>query len=299
MFRRFNLLPRQAMLDGVTFKLRLRKMPGRRHRGGTCRDVTIMKLGKCRGRHISRLSKNVRRHIKLTHTLTGSPRILLVSRTFSTLSPLVHRRVRSRLLSLRRGVGHAVIFVARSLSRTVGLNSHVTVVGSNRIMRIKAPRRVLASPTGSCIAHFARDISHKHIIATSSVVLARPVIIHVHGSNPRTVVHGVERGHLCTLPIVKASRRFLNRVQLGSILQLHGRKTQSVDSVIVGRIPSMLRDVAIRSVLPLLPGIRRTLPIISRGGHLGNIMSASTVVVRVAKGSRGRVRRVVRGTVSL
>lgn len=298
-FRGFNLLPRHDILDGVTFNLRLRKIPGRRHRGGTVGDVRVIKLGKCRGRVIKRLSNKVRRHIKLTHTLTGSPRVLLVSRTFSTLSPLVHMRVRSRVLTLRSGVGGAVIFVARSLDRTVGLNSHVTVVESKRIIRIKASRRVLARPTGSCITEFMRGISQDGVVATKDVVVAHPTMTHLHGRNPRILVEGVGRESVAILPIVSRGSGLVKRVALRDTTVLQHGNVGSVRRTMRDRMRSIARSAGVRSLLPLVAGAGSPVCIMGRRHRLGNLIPLSSVMMRVAKGSGRRVGRLVRGTVRL
>lgn len=83
----------------------------------------------------------------MAETLTTGPPVVLVSRPFDTLSPVDERGLRSSLVRLRGGVRGAVIFIARSVGRTLGLNSHVYIVGSKGVIRINAPRRLLTGPS--------------------------------------------------------------------------------------------------------------------------------------------------------
>lgn len=92
-FRGCTLFECVAVCSGITFKLRLRGVPGGlvgRHIAGLLRVANLSKLrGECPGR----LSKKRHREITFTETLTPGPRILLLSRPFTTVSTGIQNRL--------------------------------------------------------------------------------------------------------------------------------------------------------------------------------------------------------------
>lgn len=156
--RRNKLFPRFAMGRGLRVIPRLRKLRPRGQRRQVGRLLSVMGLspGLCDGDCPYRLSNKRHREIKITETFTASSSLVLVSRPFSTLSPLAERRLRSRVIGLRGRCRGAVMFIARSVSRTVGYTSGVYFVRGKAIVRFSGARRVLERPTGSCIRGFMK-----------------------------------------------------------------------------------------------------------------------------------------------
>lgn len=93
MFRGCTLFHCVAICSGITFNLGIRGTSG----GGVSTEIErlvgLMKLRKLRGECPDRLSNNREREITFTETLTPGPRILLLSRPFTTVSTGVHRRL--------------------------------------------------------------------------------------------------------------------------------------------------------------------------------------------------------------
>lgn len=278
-FRSFTLVPRVAILSGATFNVRLTKVGTRRHQRGTLSTLHRIKLRGCTRDCPSRLSNKVHRHIKLTHTLTVGPSVLLVSRTFSTLSPLVHARVRSRLMGLRTGRRHAVIFVSRSLSRTVHVNSQVTVVRGNRIMRINAPSRVLGGPTGSCIHAFFHNISVDRMFDTGSVTHQAPGNL-VHGApnfNPHSTLGLLRsRSHRCNC-IVRHNGGFINTISVSSLGATLARR-RNLSTTLVSTPLTISTRAPLDRLLSRIKRTPYTIPIISRSRRCINVVSGKVLL---------------------
>lgn len=93
MFRGCTLFHCVAICSGMTFNLRLTGIPGGRVGGHIARLLRLAKLDKVRGHCPGRLSNKRHRQITFTHTLTPGPRMLLLSRPFTTVSTGIHARL--------------------------------------------------------------------------------------------------------------------------------------------------------------------------------------------------------------
>lgn len=111
------------------------KVPGPRHITGVCPR---------------RLSKKVHRHIVVTVTITYGPSIVVTSRPAATLSIAVRTRVLSLLHSVRRRGRTNMVLVARSLNIITRATSHITIVCTKRVIRIKSAGRVFRGPGRPC-----------------------------------------------------------------------------------------------------------------------------------------------------
>ncbi len=153
-FRHCTLFPRLGIFRGITFNLHVGGLPRDRVGRGIRRVLELMGLSNLRGHRVSALSNNRRRHITVTHTVTGRPGILLLSRPLTTLSLGLHGSVRGRLGGVRRRLNVAFVFIARSRRRTLAVSSHIIIVSNNGVRRMNAPRSVCGRPRGTFITSF-------------------------------------------------------------------------------------------------------------------------------------------------
>lgn len=130
-FRFCGLIPGLATGRGI--RLTSRVSP-RTH--STTRIVQRMNLN----RHVSgfptRLSKNRRRHITVTHTLTGRPGLLLYSRPAKTLSCRANGRILGLLRSAYLSAKAAIVIVARGRTVTT-VTGHVVRVGGTGMETVR------------------------------------------------------------------------------------------------------------------------------------------------------------------
>lgn len=92
-FRGCTLFQCVAICSGVTFNLGIRGTSGGCVGREIVRLMRLVKLGSLRGECPDRLSNNRERQITFTQTLTPGPRLLLLSRPFTTVSTGVHARL--------------------------------------------------------------------------------------------------------------------------------------------------------------------------------------------------------------
>lgn len=130
-----------------------RGVDGSRTCGGTRRLLRLMNVpgptGEV-GRCPRRFSNKRHRQVIVTVTLNYGPSVLVTSRPAATLSIAVRTRVLRLVGSLRAGVGASVVFVARSLKIITGITSHITIVCTNGVIRMKAISRVFCGPRRPC-----------------------------------------------------------------------------------------------------------------------------------------------------
>lgn len=210
MFRGCTLFPRLGMCSGVTFKLGLGGVPGRAVRGGMGTTLGVIKVASCRCHSMSSLSNKRRRHITVTHTVIGRPRILLLSRPLTTLSLGVHGSVRVRLGRVRGSLKVAFICIARSRRRTLALDSAVMIVDRKHVRRVNAPVSVCGRPVGSFMTSFVkRD-------GVLGKIVVRSGLMHFYGARFRYMSRNFNRGvpismivhprSLCVFPISRTTR---------------------------------------------------------------------------------------------
>lgn len=100
------------------------------------------------------VSNKRRRELYVTETLTIRPRMLLVSRPASTLSPVSASGVRR--LTVRLGGSCAVIVMARGVRRTAHVSSGATFFLLKRMIRFSSASGLFSVPSSgharSCVA---------------------------------------------------------------------------------------------------------------------------------------------------
>lgn len=86
------------------------------------------------------LSNKRGRHLAVTHTIMGSPRVLVLSSDTSTLSFTASTHLETTLHGLRKG---GAVFVISREASSVRFTSRVLIVSSKRTIKLKARRRLL------------------------------------------------------------------------------------------------------------------------------------------------------------
>lgn len=161
-FRKCGLFTGGATLRGMVLNLAAKqKVPGTSTRGATrrtLRHINVLSQTSCCP---SRLSKNRRRHIKVTQTVTIGPSIVLFSRPASTLSPRLIKRILGIVQSLT-GSNAAVVIIARRVGFTRSMTARIVFVTSNIVIRRKASRSVFRRPGRRQAGGFLR-----HVLARS------------------------------------------------------------------------------------------------------------------------------------
>lgn len=156
MFRDCSLFPCLAVLRGIA--LTPVGMGGEGHermRGRTLRLLRHIKLHSGGSSCPERLSNKRGREITVMHTLVVRPRMLLLSRVATTLSPRVIERMLSIILSLT-GRKEAVIVIARRVRFTGTMTSHIAFLRNKGVMRRKSPGGLFRGPRASHLREFLR-----------------------------------------------------------------------------------------------------------------------------------------------
>ncbi len=140
-FRSFELVPAVDIFSGITFTVRIMNTSDGRVEGrisGTLSGINLK-----RGTHSvpGRLSNNRRRHINLTHTLMGSPSLVVTSRPANGISPGVSCRVMA-LLARVGGGNAAVLVMARSRGLIHSFRRHIVVLSNNGVVTSGIKNRV-------------------------------------------------------------------------------------------------------------------------------------------------------------
>lgn len=182
-FRGCTLFPRLGMFSGVTFNLGLGGAPGSRDVPGIGHTLGVIGVDSCRCHSMGSLSNKRRRHVTVTHTVIGRPRMLLLSRPLTTLSLGVEGSVRLRLGRVRSHLKVAFMCIARSRRRTLALDSAVIIVDRKRVRRVKAPASVCGRPTGSFITSFVnRDgVLYKAVVRSYLMGITKSRVPYISG----------------------------------------------------------------------------------------------------------------------
>lgn len=130
---------------------------------GTLRLVRRIKLTKRVGGGAKGCSHNVHRQLKLTSILVGGPRVVVLSRPASKVSPTNIRRFVRLVERLDQGRKLAILFSSRRLSRIRGIYSHIKLFGDKGLIALVSVsslgsgRRRLSSVCGRCVRRKKRE----------------------------------------------------------------------------------------------------------------------------------------------
>lgn len=119
----------------------LGSVPAETAAGGVGRLLSVLSLSSIGGGGVSGLSNNVGHHINVTRTVLGSPRVLIVSRPATKLSPKRHIHLQGFVSRFSRS--QVILVSARVMSSVRCVSAHGTVVGTKRVISIKAATRLI------------------------------------------------------------------------------------------------------------------------------------------------------------
>lgn len=124
---------------------------GRAIRESISQLLSVMKLPGRILKHCPRRFSNKRqREVKVTQTLSLGPEFLIYSRPIDTLSISVRTRVLGLLHDLRGSLKLAYVFIKRKLNTIGCIDSQVTIVCLNGVIRVKPTRRIFRRPMRPC-----------------------------------------------------------------------------------------------------------------------------------------------------
>lgn len=156
-FRDCSLFPGVAVLGGLLLTpVGMRGEGGRRIGGRTRRLLSEINLLSGGSGCPERLSNNRGRQITVMHTVLVRPRVVLLSRVATTLSPRVMERMLRMMLRLT-GAKVAVLVIARRVRFTHSMTSEIVFVSGKGVMRRGAPRRFFSGPRASETGRFLGD----------------------------------------------------------------------------------------------------------------------------------------------
>lgn len=138
---------------------------------------------------------------------------------------MAHNTLRRRVAHVRHLLKHAVILIARSVSRTLQLTRRLMLVSRNRMIRRNGPLAVLAHPTGSFIHRFFKhDRLNIHLLSLHDITSC---IHHRRQTSNRTLTRRVALHSTLSLfitqkyrilPIIGVRNRPYNALRFRSLL---------------------------------------------------------------------------------
>lgn len=154
-FQDLALWPHLSAFEHVAFGLRGRGRSRESLRALVIEALRQVSLQDHLERYPHQLSGGERQRLAIARALAGSPQHLLMDEPFSSLDPLLKRRMMDLLVDLRSRLGLGVLYVTHQLDEALALGDRILLMGEGRVVGSLGRDRIAALTQSELLAWYA------------------------------------------------------------------------------------------------------------------------------------------------
>jgi len=153
-FQNYALYPHMTVFENIAFGLKLKKTPKDEINSKVKKTADFLGLSGLLERKPKALSGGERQRVALGRALVREPKVLLLDEPLSNLDAALRQRVRQELLSLKKELNAATVYVTHDQSEAMSLGDKIGVMKSSELLQIGTPEEIYTNPQTLFVAQF-------------------------------------------------------------------------------------------------------------------------------------------------
>ncbi|MGH8004229.1 MAG: ABC transporter ATP-binding protein [Limisphaerales bacterium] len=153
-FQNYALYPHMTVFDNIAFGLKLKKTPKEEINTKVKKTAEFLGLSGLLERKPKALSGGERQRVALGRALVREPKVLLLDEPLSNLDAALRQRVRQELLSLKKQLNAATVYVTHDQTEAMSLGDKIGVMKSGELLQIGTPEEIYTNPQTLFVAQF-------------------------------------------------------------------------------------------------------------------------------------------------
>ena len=231
----------------------------------------------------SQLSGGMQQRVGLARALANDPEVLLMDEAFSALDPLIKSEMQDQLLELQDTLQKTIVFITHDLDEAIKLGDRIVIMKDGVIEQIGTAEDILTNPASEYVKAFVEKVDRKAIITAGSLMFEKPTVARFRKDGPEGALRKMRTTGLEILPAVDVHNTFLGFVQISEVIQAARRKEPTIENIIHNNVPSVMKEVTVEEMLPLISEIRSPIAVVDERNKLQGIVTQTSLIIEATK----------------
>ncbi len=153
-FQNYALYPHMTVFENIAFGLKLKKVPKNEIEIRVRRTAERLGLSSLLERKPKTLSGGERQRVALGRALVRDPKVLLLDEPLSNLDAALRQKVRQDLLTLKKDLQAAALYVTHDQTEAMSLGDQIGVMRSGELLQLGTPDEIYNNPQTLFVAQF-------------------------------------------------------------------------------------------------------------------------------------------------
>lgn len=298
-FQHFGLLPHRTVLSNIAFGLELQGIPKEEREKKAHESIAVVGLKGYENQRVDELSGGMQQRVGLARALANNPEVLLMDEAFSALDPLIREQMQDELLDLQEKMKRTIVFITHDLDEAIKLGDRIAIMKDGEVVQVGTPEEILTDPADDYVTRFTESVDRGRVVTASSIMLTQPIVVRIRKDGPEAIIRKMREKRLYALPVIGTDEQFLGEIRLKDVLRLRKEGTRDISSIVMKEVPSVLENMTVEDMLPLLPKVQQALPVVDENNRLKGVVSTSAIIIEMTGKDQKEIEKIIQNAIDL
>lgn len=298
-FQHFGLLPHRTVLSNIAFGLELQGVPKEEREKKAYESIAVVGLKGYENQRVDELSGGMQQRVGLARALANDPEVLLMDEAFSALDPLIREQMQDELLDLQEKMKRTIVFITHDLDEAIKLGDRIAIMKDGEVVQVGTPEEILTDPANDYVTRFTESVDRGRVVTASSIMLTQPIVVRIRKDGPEAIIRKMREKRLYALPVIGADEQFLGEIRLKDVLRLRKEGVRDISSIVMKEVPSVLENMTVEDMLPLLPKVQQALPVVDENNRLKGVVSTSAIIIEMTGKDQKEIEEIIQNAIDL
>lgn len=298
-FQHFDLLPHRTVLSNIAFGLELQGIPKEEREKKAHESIAVVGLKGYENQRVDELSGGMQQRVGLARALANNPEVLLMDEAFSALDPLIREQMQDELLDLQEKMKRTIVFITHDLDEAIKLGDRIAIMKDGEVVQVGTPEEILTDPADDYVTRFTESVDRGRVVTASSIMLTQPIVVRIRKDGPEAIIRKMREKRLYALPVIGTDEQFLGEIRLKDVLRLRKEGTRDISSIVMKEVPSVLENMTVEDMLPLLPKVQQALPVVDENNRLKGVVSTSAIIIEMTGKDQKEIEEIIQNAIDL
>ena len=298
-FQHFGLLPHRTVLSNIAFGLELQGVPKEEREKKAYESIAVVGLKGYENQRVDELSGGMQQRVGLARALANDPEVLLMDEAFSALDPLIREQMQDELLDLQEKMKRTIVFITHDLDEAIKLGDRIAIMKDGEVVQVGTPEEILTDPANDYVTRFTESVDRGRVVTASSIMLTQPIVVRIRKDGPEAIIRKMREKRLYALPVIGTDEQFLGEIRLKDVLRLRKEGVRDISSIVMKEVPSVLENMTVEDMLPLLPKVQQALPVVDENNRLKGVVSTSAIIIEMTGKDQKEIEEIIQNAIDL